>query len=273
MIPLYGIAASVLALLLGVVSYRIRILSRGGAVAVFLVASGAFLAFGPAGFAYITAVLYASSFATRYQYRVKFARKVAEGKRGARNIWKVIGAAGAGGLIAWLVIAGVVEKENGMIGFVAAIAFINSDTWAAELGTLSSKRPRLILPPWSEVNPGLSGAISALGEMASMAGALFSVTLAYALGLLVGDPLVSWIGCVTAVAVSEHLDSVLGASIQESYYCPKCAEATDKRVHHCGNKAKLVRGSRLITNSGVNLVSASVSAILAVSLVKTLTGL
>jgi uncharacterized protein (TIGR00297 family) len=270
---LFVIAAIVLALLLAAVSYRIRILSRGGAVVTFLVACGAFLAFGPAGFAYITAVLYASSLATKYRYQVKFVRKVAEGKQGARNVWKVTGAAGAGGLIAWIVIAGVVEKQSGMVGFVAAIAFVNSDTWACELGILSPKKPRLILPPWSEVNPGLSGAISLVGETASVAGALFSVTLAYALGLLGANAGATWIGSVTAVTVSEHLDSLLGASIQESYYCPRCAEATDRRLHDCGNETNLVRGSRLITNSGVNLISASVSAILAVSLVKMLTGL
>src|SRR5262249_51399443 len=48
-------------------------------------------------------------------------------------------------------------------GFAGALAAVNSDTWATELGVLNSASPRLITNPWKRVQAGTSGGISLLG--------------------------------------------------------------------------------------------------------------
>jgi uncharacterized protein (TIGR00297 family) len=244
------------------ISLLMRVVTKRASLVVFLVSLGASLAFGVSGLVYVAIVLVFSSAVTVYKITEKVKAGIAEGRRGARDAGKVLGATGAGGILSWLVVSGIVNRQIGEVAFVAAFGAIVSDTFASELGVLSSKRPRMILPPWNTVDAGVSGAISLLGEVASFAGNLIAVSVAFFLKFMEGE--VVAFSIVASILVAEHLDSLMGASIQEAFFCPRCLEMTDKPFHLCGQRANHVRGSHLISNSRVNFIATSASALLAV---------
>jgi uncharacterized membrane protein len=55
-------------------------------------------------------------------------------------------------------------------------------------------------------------------------------------------------------------DSLLGATVQASYYCPACAKPTESRVHRCGTGSMLVRGVAWMNNDVVNLAATAIGA-------------
>ena len=92
-------------------------------------------------------------------------------------------------------------------GFAGAIAASTADTWATEIGLLSSAPPKLITT-WHVVPPGQSGAISLLGTAGGVGGAL----LIAAVGSWWVDALfgVVWLAGVAAMM----FDSLLGATLE-----------------------------------------------------------
>lgn len=153
--------------------------------------------------------------------------------------------------------------------FVAAIATVNADTWATELGVLNPMPPRLITNGRT-VEVGTSGAVSRLGLLASAAGAL---TLGFAaLAFVAADHRLGtapdlkpeWMLIAVALVggmVGSLFDSVLGASVQAIYVCPQCNKETEKTLHRCGTPTRHERGWRWLTNDWVNLISSAIGAL------------
>ncbi len=157
------------------------------------------------------------------------------------------------------------------LAFVGAMAAVNADTWATEVGMLSRSLPRLITTG-RPVPAGTSGALSPLGTGAALAGAAFIGLLAAVLSLWVPPvgglrdaawllPLATMSGLAGALA-----DSLLGATVQGIYHCPHCRKETERRVHGCGRATVLVRGWRWLDNDLVNFLSAAVGGIVAAGL-------
>lgn len=105
------------------------------------------------------------------------------------------------------------DPEIGIFLFSGALAAALADTAASEIGVLYPT-PRMI-HSFSKVRPGKRGAVSPLGELASIFGALFAggivITFLSIFGypssqhLLIAALLGGWIGC--------QVDSLLGASL------------------------------------------------------------
>jgi uncharacterized membrane protein len=147
---------------------------------------------------------------------------------------------------------------------------VTADTWATELGILSRFSPRLITTG-QPVAPGTSGAVSRMGTLASIAGALLIGTVATILTQfqsLIGShawsleavsyPLLAVAGGVSG----SFVDSLLGASVQGIYYCDRCGKATESPVHRCGQATRLVRGWPWLNNDVVNLLSSLVGGLI-----------
>jgi uncharacterized protein (TIGR00297 family) len=147
------------------------------------------------------------------------------------------------------------------LGFAAALAAVNADTWSTELGVLNPSRPRMITS-WKPVEKGTSGAISLLGSLSAGGGAALIACLAGWLGPAGRFwPIVA--GITVAGVVGAFFDSFLGATVQAIYHCPRCQKETERHPRHtCGTETTQVRGWKWLDNDLVNLACASVGAVI-----------
>lgn len=141
-----------------------------------------------------------------------------------------------------------------------AIAASTADTWATEIGTLSSATPVSILS-FMRVPAGTSGGVTALGSLAAAAGAVFIAAEA---------TLATWPVPFAAMAVGGIVgaltDSVLGATAQARRWCDACSTSTERLVHTCGARTTHAAGLEGFDNDVVNAVCSAVGALVALGM-------
>jgi uncharacterized protein (TIGR00297 family) len=267
---LLGLALSIL---IAALAYWRGSLSRSGALGALLVGT---LIFGLGGWVWgvALAVFFISSSALSHfkeRQKAAVAEKFEKGHR--RDIGQVFANGGLGALIAVLsavVPQTVVPNELWFYLFVGVMATVTADTWATELGTLSTAPPRLITSG-RVVEVGTSGGVSPLGTGVSLAGGLLIGLSVALLGPLAGlmpwsaAPFMALVGALSGAAGS-LLDSLMGATVQQIYYCDTCAKETERRVHRCGTTTRPLRGWGWVNNDLVNLVSSLGGGLVAVGL-------
>jgi uncharacterized protein (TIGR00297 family) len=256
-----------LAAAIGYLGYRARALSASGAVAACVV-GGTVFGFGGWEAALLLVAFFVSSTLLSF-FRAgdpaKYRAAETFDKGGRRDAAQVMA---NGGMAALAVLLFYFFPSDFFSGaFVGALAAATADTWATEVGVLSNRRPRLITT-MAQVRAGTSGAVTLLGSAAATAGALFIGLVA---GLLAGFPDGEYFPAGSIVAVvgvaliggtaGSVADSLLGATIQASYYCPTCDKPTESKVHRCGTRTTLTRGLAWVNNDLVNL-SATVTGAL-----------
>lgn len=270
----------VVSLVIALAAFRRQMLSDDGIIGALLLGT---LIFGFAGwtwFAVLVVFFLSSSLLTRYKAKAKKPIEVEFAKGGTRDFVQVL-ANGAVGAFAALA-SFVWPAQVWVFAFAGAIASVTADTWATELGILYNKRPRML--PWlKEARVGTSGAVSLQGEFFAGAGA-FMIGSTLALTSLVdiamhGSPAwsswVEWsiplvlIATVAGVA-GTFVDSLLGATLQATYYCPKHKKETENAVHSCGRACRFRRGLSWIDNDLVNFSSSVAGCLIAVGLARLL---
>lgn len=173
-----------------------------------------------------------------------------------------------GGIAALLALASVIGPSSApwLIAMVAAVAGATSDTWGTEIGRLGGSNPRVITT-WKSASPGTSGAISTIGTIGALAGAVAIGLIAIAghgLGWVIpglSAPEVLIIASVAGFA-GALVDSVVGATVQASYWCPSCHKSAEQAVHSCGTPATLFRGVPWMNNDVVNALSIAAAAVM-----------
>jgi uncharacterized protein (TIGR00297 family) len=138
--------------------------------------------------------------------------------------------------------------------YVGAIATVNADTWATELGTLSQRPPRLITTGRT-VDVGTSGGISPFGTVATLSG-----------GIIIGMVAAIWMGQngwqLLAMGglgglAGSLCDSLLGATVQQIYWDDLARKETEKPIKQ-GRAMQPLRGWSWMTNDVVNLIASLV---------------
>ncbi len=244
-------SALVLSIAVSGIGYRRGALSASGVAGALIVGV---LTFGLGGWLWglLLAVFFVSSSLLsqfRQQQKEAAAEKFAKGHR--RDFSQALANGGAGALISLL---SVLRPSRAWFPFfVGTMATVTADTWATELGTLSPRPPRLITNG-QVVAVGASGGVSFLGTAVSALGGLLIGLLA---GLLQRGEKVrtfAWAGLAGGLAGS-LFDSLLGATVQQIYYCDVCQKDTERRLHKCGAATRPLRGWRWLNNDLVNLIA------------------
>jgi uncharacterized protein (TIGR00297 family) len=250
-----------LSIVVAVIGHRRGALDDSGMVGGLVTGT---LTFGLGGWEWgllLLAFFTSSSILSFYRARAKerIADRFAKGRR--RDIGQALA---NGGVPALLAVCSLLWPHPAWFAACAgALSAANADTWATEIGVLSARLPRLITTR-IPVDPGTSGAISRLGTVASVAGALLIAVLAglgmFVQGAGVSDSIGLLAAAVVGGAAGSMVDSLLGATVQAVYWCTACGKETESSVHSCGARTLPLRGHRLIGNDLVNLFASGFGA-------------
>lgn len=258
-----------MAAIVGAAAWKAGALSRSGALAA--AATGGMI-FGLGGVAW--AVLLLAFFISSSLLSRLFARHKAvldeKFSKGSRRDWAQVTA--NGGLGALLAAAWWLGDQPAWTwaAYAGAMAAVNADTWATELGVLNPQPPRLVTS-FKRVERGTSGGISPLGSLAAAGGALLIGSLAALLtpaGLESSRIFLQLVMMVTLAGVcGSFFDSLLGATVQSIYYCPSCAKETERfPLHTCGTNTIHQRGWRWLNNDMVNFMASLAGGLVSVGL-------
>lgn len=251
----------ILSSIVGLGAREKKSLSSSGVAGAVIVGTSCFAFGGPLFYSALLAFFGTGSLLSHYRKQEKEGFEFEKG--GERDIYQVLANGGVGALSAILYFLSGKDPLY-LNGFLGSMAAVTADTWATEIGVLSGDDP-VHLITGKKVPKGTSGAITPLGNGAAIAGALLSgivaafqkdsrfSTASLLLGSLFGGLSGAWI------------DSLLGATVQAQYFCPRCNKMTEKKLHRCGTRTHLKSGIPWITNDVVNLMcsltGAAVSAL------------
>lgn len=251
-------------LLFTLISTRLKLLTRGGMFAALLVGTLVTVFGGLTWLSLLLTFYLAAGALTRFHYKAKMEKGTAEMKGGARSWTNVFANGGVAALFA--VFEGTLTGAIFFGGFLGALSSAASDTLATEIGILYPGEPRMITRLRRRVKAGTSGALSPYGEL----GIVLAATL---LGIVAFEFHVeSWnLPKMLLVAVGGGLigstaDSLIGATLQARYFCPRCNEETETNPHRCAAECKLIGGTPFMNNHWVNLTSTVVGGLVGVFL-------
>ena len=253
---------------IGLVAYRRQSLDKSGVLGAIICGTGIV---GMGGWSWGLSLVYffvSSSLLSSFRAREKAIAASDKFSKGSRR--DLSQAMANGGLATFFALCYGFSRSPGTrrratTGFISALATATADTWATELGTLSSKSPRLITNG-RPVAPGTSGGVTLLGMAASALGA-------YSLGFFfwAGEGFRKSLALTPLLAlfsgmVGSCFDSVLGATIQAMYTCPVCKTETEQQIHHCGSRTEFQRGIAWMNNDVVNFMATATGSAVAIAL-------
>jgi uncharacterized protein (TIGR00297 family) len=230
----------------------VRSLSVSGAIATVFVGLAVAEGFSWKGLVVLGAFFISSSFWSNFQQRkkLKFLEKIEKGSR--RDYIQVLANGSIPAVISLFSI--YFSSVPWLDMFIISIAAANADTWASEIGSLSKQSPRLITT-WKKVEAGTSGAVTLLGTLAALGGAVFIAVVSSWLWSGIPIVIISIFGFF-----GNFFDTYLGAVWQTTYRCVVCGIETEKK-HHCMRETVRIKGYRFINNDIVNWLSIMCSII------------
>lgn len=232
---LYLVTIPSIALLALIAMKKQYLTPRGTAVAV---AVGSTVALAHVGLFILLALFFVSSSALT-RLRAEWKRAMGLKDVSGRSLRQVFGVGTPIALYSLLYVATGRQEFLGAAAVSTAVA--TADTWASEVGVAYGGVPRYIIAPWRRVDPGVSGGVTPVGMLSSLAGALFIGASAQALGVAGPFWLVAALGYL-----GELLDSVVGALAQVKYVC-------GGKVYETPTPGCVKKG--FINNEAVNLIS------------------
>jgi uncharacterized protein (TIGR00297 family) len=264
--PLDFLAGFTFSVVLGGLAYMQKSLSLSGLICALAIGTSLYGFGGWQPFLLFVLFFVSTSILTRFRYQKKAKMGAAEPRGGARSIWQGVGQGGVACIVAFIAALYTSSWSPLMLSLISSIGEANADGWAAEIGVLSKRMPRLITRLSKEVPPGTSGGVSLLGETTAFLGSIFIASLGVATGMGGEAVPVALLVCIVSAILGEHIDSVLGATVQAVYYCPECQKETEQKIHGCGTRCKHRRGISFVSNEFVNFIATGSAAVLSVVL-------
>jgi uncharacterized protein (TIGR00297 family) len=236
----------ILASVISLISYQLKLLTTSGIVVAFLLALVIYT-FGTWQWTLpiVTFFILSSLLSKLRKRRNEEVEKYFE-KSEQRDHLQVLANGGLAGVLVTLNY--FYPSELTYIIYVSIVAAVCADTWSTEIGTLGKTKTVDILS-FKEINQGVSGGISLPGIFASVAGAF--VIAATSLPWIESNYQINIIIITAAGFVGSITDSILGSSVQAQYKCKVCGNVTERKFH-CGEKTDLLKGKRWINNDAVN---------------------
>ena len=254
----------ILGVLIALAAWRLKALSRSGAYAA-AISGGLIFGLGGLPWAVLLLTFFISSSALSRLFAKRKASLSEKFSKGSQRDWGQVLANGGLGAGLAVVHAFLPHETWPWVAFAGAMAAVNADTWATELGVLNPSLPRL-LTTGKPVERGSSGAISLLGSLAALTGAGLVAMLAYLFDPVKGFAAV-WAGATLAGIGGAFFDSLLGATVQAIYWCPSCKKETERHpLHLCGTETSQIRGWSWLNNDWVNFGASLAGALLATAL-------
>jgi len=179
----------------------------------------------------------------------------------ARDAWQVLANGGlfAAAALGWGFFG---SWHAGLFAF-GALATAAADTWATEVGMALAATPVSLLTG-RPATPGTSGAVSAYGLAAAVAGS-FAIALCAVVAFTVPFDVPRLEAVLVGGMAGALTDSLLGATLQSKRWCEVCEAWTERRVHTCGYRSRHLKGVRWMDNDLVNLIATAVGGVMAVT--------
>ena len=210
-------ASAALAVVLSVMCYGLRLLTKGGCV------SAAIVGFAIGGFGGLDWLLLLILFAllgfaaTRLGFTKKRDMGVQEGKRGERGYRNILGVGIPPAIAAVLCFLFPEHNQVFAMMYIATVSVAAADTAGSELGV---RDPKVwLITTLKPTEPGTNGGVSVKGTIVSLAAAAVVSAIGYAalfrtMDVWVLIPIVcGFIGCI--------LDSLVGATLEDGGYVSK----------------------------------------------------
>ncbi|ACS32968.1 DUF92 domain-containing protein [Thermococcus gammatolerans] len=194
--------------LLGVIAYRAKALDLAGTLASVLLGILVIYLGGVYTFLALLVFLVFGTATTKYRFNEKVKKGFSSIEERTRSVGNVLGNGLA--VVVFLIVEAITRQDVFWAATFSAIATVNGDTLASELGKVYGKRPRLItnLKP---VKPGTNGGISLAGELFALLGVL--VIVPFALPLTKYD-LTMTLAVLTGGFLGINADSFIGATLE-----------------------------------------------------------
>ena len=250
----------ILAILVSLAAWRLEALDKSGAIAA-AITGGLIFGLGGVRWAALLLTFFISSSALSRAFRGRKSSFTEKFAKGSRRDWGQVLANGGLGAVLAVLQALMPGQIWPWMAYVGAMAAVNADTWATEIGVLSRAAPRNILT-WETAERGASGAVSWLGNLATLLGATLVAGIAalFSGGSALAVLLVGIVGGL----FGSLIDSGLGATIQVIYWCPACEKETERNpLHLCGTPTEPLRGLAFFNNDVVNFACSLAGALAA----------
>lgn len=212
----YMLLAFAFALVLGYLAYRAGIADMSGLLSATLVGV-LIIAFTDVWWflLLLTFYLLGGGF-TNYKYGYKQSLGIAQGKGGARGYKNVF----SNSLVAIVASIGYTIFPHAanifLYIYLGSVATATGDTLASEIGTTYKGKPRMITT-LKEVEPGVDGGVSSLGEIAAIFGSMVIALFALLVGVIEIDQYYLLGMSIITISgfVGTNIDSLLGATMQK----------------------------------------------------------
>ena len=164
-----------------------------------------------------------------------------------------------------LLINGIDGKINFLLLISGSLFVISAsaDTWSTEIGTLNKSDPYYILNLRKKVPKGTSGGVSLIGTLGALLGATIVSVILFI--MIIYERLVPnffnefalFIFLVILGFSGSIIDSILGATLQNKYYCPVCMKNVEEKYHaKCKtNNLTKINSKTFLNNNTVNIFS------------------